>query len=61
MRLFALTLLLPSAVALLHPREFYETKFVDWMNSFNKDYGSGGEFVHRSVGPHEVQLVWALD
>jgi hypothetical protein len=47
-RIFAaLALLLPTiGASRLHPREWYEEKFVDWSHEHGKSY-SGREFVHR--------------
>lgn len=39
--------MLTGVSALRHAREYYEEKFVEWMQKHNITFGDGAEFVHR--------------
>lgn len=45
--LFAALALVGVSAKNIHPREFYEQKFIDWMKDFDMEFKSGVEFVER--------------
>lgn len=45
--LFAALSLVGVSAKNVHPREFYEQKFIDWMKEHNMEFKSGVEFVER--------------
>ena len=45
--LFAALALVGVSAKNIHPREFYEEKFIEWMKDFDMEFKSGVEFVER--------------